>query len=119
MVDDTQNTNTTQGGSSPTTGNALQPLAQDGLQPQPENNLQLPGGSNLQQTSNQSINAINQLDQGTSAINLSGVANTTTTTTQVAATKSTNNKPVYIYAGAGLLVVAIMGYMTYRLMRPQ
>jgi hypothetical protein len=119
MVDDTQSTNTAQGGSSPSTGGALQPLAQNGLQPQSDNSLQIPGGSNLQQTSAQSIDAINQLDRGSAAINLNTISNTTTTTTQVTATKTVNTKPLFIYAGAGLLVVTIMGYMTYRLMRPQ
>jgi hypothetical protein len=118
MVEDTQNTNAAQG-ASPSTGGSLQPLAQSGLQPQPENNLQLPAGNDLQQTSSQSINAINQLDQGVTAINLNAVSNNTVATTQVATSKPVNTKPVIIYAGAGLLVISIMGYMTYRLMRAQ
>lgn len=119
MVDNTQSTDTTQAGSSPTTGNTLQPLAQTGLQPQSTNNLQTPASSDLQQTSNQTINTINQLDQGTSAINLMSIANTgkATVTVQTTATPA-NTKPYLLYGAAGILVAGIMAVMVYRLLRP-
>lgn len=119
MVDDAQTTNTTQAGSSPTTGSALQPLAQTGLQPQSTNNLQTPEASNLQPGSNQTINAINQLDQGGSSIKLSVISNTSTATVQPTNSAPTNHKPVLLYGGVGILVAGIMAVMVYRLLRPQ
>jgi hypothetical protein len=117
MVDDAQNTNTTQSGSSPTTGSALQPLAQTGLQPQSTNNLQTPESSNLQPTTNQTINAINQLDQGGSSISLRAVTGTATTTQPVISTP-VKTKQIFVYGGAAVIVAAIMAVMVYRLLRP-
>jgi len=119
MVDNAQSTDTAQAGSSPTTGNTLQPLAQTGLQPQSANNLQTPASSNLQLTSSQTINTINQLDQGSSTINLMSIANTSTATAtvQTAATPA-DTKPYLLYGAAGILVAGIMAVMVYRLLRP-
>ena len=119
MVDNVDSTSATQAGSSPATGSALQPLAQTGLQPQTANTLQTPGASNLQPTTSQTINGLNQLDQGVSAIHLSGIANTSTTTVQVTASQPTNHKLPLLYGVAGIIVVGIMSVMVYRLLRPR
>jgi predicted extracellular nuclease len=119
MVDEAQTTNPTQAGSSPTTGSALQPLAQTGLQPQSTNSLQTPAASNLQPTSNQTINSINQLDQGSSSIKLSGISATSTTVAQTTTPAPVNHKSVMLYGGVGIIVAGIMAFMVYRLLRAE
>ncbi len=111
MVDETQNGSLQQSGSSNTavTGNPQQ-ISPSGLQPQ--------SSTSLQPTSAQTINSINQLDQGATAISLSKIANTSTTSVQPATTPAqTSSKHVLLYGAAGIIVAAIMAGMIYSLLR--
>lgn len=118
MVDESQNTNTQQSGASTATADSLQPIAQTGLQPQTQGNLQTPGGSTLQTTSSQSPSSVNQLDQGSSEIPISGISNTTTNTvTQTTQPSQPHTKQILLYGGVAIIVSAIMAGMVYSLLR--
>lgn len=81
---------------------------QGGLQPQAQ--------TNLQPSSNQSVDSINALDQGSQAINLATVTNTTSATVQVAPTPRSTTSTL-IYSGIFVLCAAFLVYMAYDLLR--
>lgn len=85
-----------------------QQVAPSGLQPQ--------ASTSLQPTSNQSIEAIQAIDNGTEAIQLNTISNTTTTTVPVASTPKSYTH-FAAYGAVAILCGAILVYMVYNLVR--
>jgi cobalamin biosynthesis Mg chelatase CobN len=110
MVEDTQNTSLQPTGSAPSsnaTGNPQQ-LVQGSLQPQ--------SNSTLQPTSSQSVNSINQLDQGSASISLNSVSSTTTTTTATPTT--TGSSHMLIYGLVAVICLGVLAWLVYGLLKP-
>lgn len=79
--------------------------------------LQTPSaGSSLQNASNQTVDDVNQLDQGNTIIPLAAVSETTATITQTTAPKSwVSTKDMLLYGGIGLLLIIFFVGLSYGL----
>lgn len=110
-MDNTQSNSSLQPtGTNPSTTNNPQQNVQGSLQPQAD--------SNLQPTTNQSVDSINQLDQGSVAIPVSGIPNTTATEQSVTATPATT-KPVILYGFGVIICAVVLAWLLYDWLWPK